>query len=213
MQGVVQWHKSFPLLALVFWENVSYLAFPCIYSPCFHTYVQMFESKLILRPPKPSTWLTFTTNPVLERWQYPIWLPSIILVIFNLLAQSNRKIKEMVTIQTKLPFQCCIKHQNRTSTSRETWKTSSEVKDHMIIWPSGHMTWSRDCAKWLRPYSPVQTENWNFKVQTNHVHGISSELLGPQKSFTYQNAQNSERGTMVISFHIISKQSLREKKT
>ncbi len=45
----------------------------------------------------------------------------------------------------------------------------------------------------------------NFKGQTKQ--GISSELLGPQKSFTYQNMQNSECGAMVISI-ILSTQKL-----
>ena len=87
---VVYWHLCWGIF-------FHYLAFLCIYSPCFHTYAQIFENKLILCPPKPSTWLTFTAHPVLERCQYPIWLPSIILVICNLLSQSNRRTKEIVT--------------------------------------------------------------------------------------------------------------------
>ncbi len=53
----------------------------------------MFENKLILCPPKPSTWLTITTHPVLERCRYPTWLPSAILVVFNLFSQFNRNTK------------------------------------------------------------------------------------------------------------------------
>ncbi len=56
----------------------------------------MFESKLILCPPKHSTWLIITTHPVLERCQYPTWLPSITLANFNLLPQSSRKTKGIV---------------------------------------------------------------------------------------------------------------------
>ncbi len=87
----------------------------------------MFENKLILCAPKPSIWNNIATNPVLEKYQNPIWLPSI-KWFFNLLYHSNRKTKGIGTIYIKFPFQWCIKHQNRISTRQEIEKTSLEVE-------------------------------------------------------------------------------------